>query len=105
MKLSLLFRLIFLVVLFGSTLAGCIPATEGTVDIYNAAGRLVEPVKNQYSGEKGTYKVVIAPGQSIEVDTFTVTKSDEEPRLAYSEFNFTLEGSEKSKLQAVTAIF
>jgi len=92
-------------VLFGSTLAGCIPATEGTVDIYNAAGRLVEPVKNQYSGEKGTYKVVIAPGQSIEVDTFTVTKSDEEPRLAYSEFNFTLEGSEKSKLQAVTAIF
>ncbi len=163
MKLTEVFRLIFLAIVFGGSLTGCLPVTSDTVtadqihavslslqakptgnisaqfhilpktvntvtiqvvctnnnpfpvsltikegvavSIYTSTGGLVEVVKNHYSSGNGYYKMVLEPGQDIQVETFTVSKPRGEQGVAYSEFSYSIDSETTTKLQAVTSVF
>ena len=161
----LFFRLIFVVVLLGGMLTGCMPTTAGTMDfpeasdvrslsiamqtqptgnvtaqfhvspctedtakadllftnhnafavvvavedticldIYGSYGHLIETVKNQHFAGQGTRTLTIQPGQSVMLETFSVSKSGLEQRLLLSQLTFTVNGDPESKVQSVTAL-
>lgn len=76
-----------------------------SLDIYNAYAYLVEKVKNQSGDSNDDFKLTIAPGDSVEVQSFYVTKPVGEDRLAFTQLEFTCDGEAQSKIFAVAAIF